>query len=227
MAWKFRLEYGMNSAQKFCLRFFVTLKNRFFIAVRRAFTLKKIFAALLVLVLVLCSCQSDLPAGGIDSFDDYNRALTDEEIAAMKGANNDIENRPDENICYVTISCKTAVDSGKLSDTMQGLLPADGMILDCYEVRYDDGASAFDVIAAAAKENKIHMEYKGGKSLPYIEGAANLYEFDCGPLSGWMYKVNGWFPSFGMGQYKVQPGDSVELIYTCDLGQDVGDNYMG
>lgn len=119
------------------------------------------------------------------------------------------------------------MDSGKLSDTMQGLLPADGMILDCYEVRYGDGASAFDVIAAAAKENKIHMEYKGGKSLPYIEGAANLYEFDCGPLSGWMYKVNGWFPSFGMGQYKVQPGDSVELIYTCDLGQDVGDNYMG
>lgn len=190
--------------------------------------MKKFFAALLVLVLVLCSCQSDLPAGGIDSFDDYNRALTDEEIAAaMKGANNDIENRPDENICYVTISCKTAVDSGKLSDTMQGLLPADGMILDCYEVRYDDGASAFDVIAAAAKENKIHMEYKGGKSLPYIEGAANLYEFDCGPLSGWMYKVNGWFPSFGMGQYKVQPGDSVELIYTCDLGHDMGDNYMG
>ena len=36
----------MNSAQKFCLRFFVTLKNRFFIAVRRVFTLKKIFAAL-------------------------------------------------------------------------------------------------------------------------------------------------------------------------------------
>ena len=49
--------------------------------------MKKFFAALLVLVLVLCSCQSDLPAGGIDSFDDYNRALTDEEIAAaMKGA---------------------------------------------------------------------------------------------------------------------------------------------
>lgn len=190
--------------------------------------MKKIFAALFALVFVLCSCQSDLPAGGIDSFDDYNRELSDEEIAAaMKGANNDIENRPDENICYVTISCKTAVESGKLSETMQGLLPEDGMILDSYEVRFEDGASAFDAIAAATKENKIHMEYKGSKKLPYIEGAANLYEFDCGPLSGWMYKVNGWFPSFGMGQYKVQPGDSVELIYTCDLGKDVGDNYLG
>ena len=188
--------------------------------------MKKIFAALFALVLVFCSCQSDLPSGEIESFDDYGRELSDEELAvAMKDANNDIENRPDENICYVNISCKTAVESGKLSETLQSLLPADGMILDSYEVRYEDGASAFDVIAAAAKENKIHMEYKGGKKLPYIEGAANLYEFDCGALSGWMYKVNGWFPSFGMGQYKVRRGDTVELVYTCDLGKDVGDNY--
>ena len=140
------------------------------------------------------------------------RSIADQIAAAMKDANNDIENRPDENICYVTISCKTAVDSGKLSDIMQGLLPADGMILDCYEVRYDDGASAFDVIAAAAKENKIHMEYKGGKSLPYIEGAENLYEFDCGPESGWMYKVNGWFPNYGCSRYQLKEGDTISVL---------------
>lgn len=190
--------------------------------------LKKIIAVLFALVFVVafCSCQSDLP-GGIDSFDDYNYELTEEELAAaMKNANNDIENRPDENICYVSISCKTAVDSGKLSDTMKKLLPEDGVIFDSYEVRYEDGASAFDVIASAVKSNGVHMEYQGGKKLPYIEGVANLYEFDCGPLSGWMYKVNGWFPSFGMGQYKILPGDSIELVYTCDLGQDVGDSFL-
>ena len=190
--------------------------------------MKKIAAVLFVLVFVLCSCKSDLPAGGIESFDDYNRELSEEEIAAaMKGAGNEIENRPDENICYVTINCETAVKSGSLSETMQKLIPSDGGILDSYEVRYEDGASAFDIIAAAVKDNGIHMEYKGGKNLPYIEGVANLYEFDCGALSGWMYKVNGWFPSFGMGQYKIKRGDSVELVYTCDLGEDVGDNYVG
>ena len=69
------------------------------------------------------------------------------------------------------------------------------------------------------------MEYTGTAKIPYIEGIANLYEFDCGPLSGWMYQVNGWFPSFNMGQYKIERGDSIELIYTCDLGEDVGDTY--
>ena len=44
--------------------------------------MKKIAAVLFVLVFVLCSCKSDLPAGGIESFDDYNRELSEEEIAA-------------------------------------------------------------------------------------------------------------------------------------------------
>ena len=85
--------------------------------------------------------------------------------------------------------------------------------------------TVFDVFAAAVRENKIHMEYTGTKTVPYVEGVANLYEFDCGPLSGWMYQVNGWFPSFNMGQYKIERGDHIEVIYTCDLGEDVGDTY--
>ena len=40
-----------------------------------------------------------------------------------------------------------------------------------------------------------------------------------------MYQVNGWFPSFSMGQFDVEPGDHIEIIYTCDLGDDVGDTY--
>lgn len=190
--------------------------------------MKKIFVLALALALALAGCGSDLPSnGGITDFGQYTKELTDEELKeAMKGANNDIENRPDENICYITITCNTALESGELSEAMLEILPENGVILENYEAKYEDGESVFDVIARAVRENKIHMEYSGTKSVPYIEGVANLYEFDCGSLSGWMYRVNGWFPSFGMGQYKVERGDSIELIYTCDLGKDVGDNYM-
>ena len=124
------------------------------------------------------------------------------------------------------MTCNTALESCELSEAMLEILPENGVILENYEAKYEDGESVFDVIARAVRDNKIHMEYSGTKSVPYIEGVANLYEFDCGSLSGWMYRVNGWFPSFGMGQYKVERGDSIELIYTCDLGKDVGDNYM-
>ena len=190
--------------------------------------MKKILVLALALALALAGCGSDLPSnGGITDFGQYTKELTDEELKeAMKGANNDIENRPDENICYITITCNTALESGELSEAMLEILPENGVILESYEAKYEDGESVFDVIARAVRENKIHMEYSGTKSVPYIEGVANLYEFDCGSLSGWMYRVNGWFPSFGMGQYKVERGDSIELIYTCDLGKDVGDNYM-
>ena len=190
--------------------------------------MKKILVLALALALALAGCGSDLPSnGGITAVGQYTKELTDEELKeAMKGANNDIENRPDENICYITITCNTALESGELSEAMLEILPENGVILENYEAKYEDGESVFDVIARAVRDNKIHMEYSGTKSVPYIEGVANLYEFDCGSLSGWMYRVNGWFPSFGMGQYKVERGDSIELIYTCDLGKDVGDNYM-
>lgn len=190
--------------------------------------MKKIIAAVLSFVFVLAGCQSDLPSGkdSFSGYEGYTSELTQQELEkAMKSGKVELENRPDKNICYVTISCKTALASGKLSDSMVSILPSDGIILDSFEFEYEDGATVFDVLAKVVKENKIHMEYTGTKTVPYVEGVANLYEFDCGPLSGWMYQVNGWFPSFSMGQYVVDRGDRIEIIYTCDLGEDVGDSY--
>ena len=190
--------------------------------------MKKIFALVFVFIFVFAGCQSDLPSGNsFSGFEGYNMELSEEELKdAMKGGKVELENRPDENICYISITCKTAIESGELSDSMLSVLPEDGIVLKDFEVGYEDGATVFEVLAAVAKENKIHMEYTGTGKIPYIEGVANLYEFDCGPLSGWMYQVNGWFPSFNMGQYKIERGDRIEVIYTCDLGEDIGDNYV-
>ncbi|MBQ4643293.1 MAG: DUF4430 domain-containing protein [Oscillospiraceae bacterium] len=190
--------------------------------------MKKIIAMVLCFVFVLAGCQNDLPSGGdtFSGFEGYTQELTQQELEnAMKSGKVELENRPDENICYVSITCRTAIASGELSDSMLSILPEDGVILDSFEFEYEDGMTVFDVFAKVVKENKIHMEYTGTKTVPYVEGVANLYEFDCGPLSGWMYQVNGWFPSFSMGQYEVERGDSIEIIYTCDLGEDVGDTY--
>lgn len=55
-----------------------------------------------------------------------------------------------------------------------------------------------------------------------MRGIQYLYEFSCGPLSGWMYTVNGRFPEMGSGCCSLQDGDEVAWVYTCDLGRDVG-----
>lgn len=43
-----------------------------------------------------------------------------------------------------------------------------------------------------------------------------LAEFDKGPKSGWMYKVNGEYPNVGINSYKLSEGDNVEFVYVED-----------
>ena len=47
-----------------------------------------------------------------------------------------------------------------------------------------------------------------------------LAEFDQGPDSGWLYKVNGYLPNIGITAYEVAHGDQVLLYYTGDWGVD-------
>ena len=42
-----------------------------------------------------------------------------------------------------------------------------------------------------------------------------------------MYSVNGVFPNYGVNKYTVKNGDNIKLLYTCDLGEDVGNSFSG
>lgn len=131
--------------------------------------------------------------------------------------------------CTISISCATILDNmDVLADGKDVLVPADGWILPATTVTFYEGESVFDVLLRVCQENKIHMEYMDTPmyNSAYIEGINNLYEFDCGNLSGWMYHVNGWFPNYGCSRYALQDGDVICWVYTCDLGADVGDNSM-
>ena len=94
-------------------------------------------------------------------------------------------------------------------------------------VSFQEGESAFTVLQRVLKDKKIHMEYVNTPlyNSAYIEGIGNLYEFDAGELSGWMYKINDWFPNYGCSRYQLSDGDVVCWEFTCDLGNDVGGGY--
>ena len=47
----------------------------------------------------------------------------------------------------------------------------------------------------------------------YIEGINQLYEFDCGQNSGWMYSVNGIVPMTTASSYNVEYGDAFVWYY--------------
>ena len=133
-----------------------------------------------------------------------------------------------EYTCTLSISCATILDNMDLCDPeKRELVPEDGWILKPTVVTFYEGESVFNVLQRTCKQQKIHMEFVNTPAYnsAYIEGIHNLYEFDVGNLSGWMYKVNDWFPNYGCSRYALKDGDVIEWVYTCDLGSDVGGGY--
>jgi len=104
------------------------------------------------------------------------------------------------------------------------LVPYDGVIFPRTEVTAYAGESVFNVLQREMRRNGIHMASRFTPifNSAYVEAINNLYEFDGGALSGWMYKVNGWFPNFGSSRYLLSPGDEIVWLYTVDLGRDLG-----
>ena len=122
----------------------------------------------------------------------------------------------------ITIRCDTAVANGMVAeDKWRGIIPEDGCILPETTVEYSEGDTVFDLLCQVTDQYGIQMEYNGAAGKEYIEGIQNLYEYDGGRWSGWMYSVNGEYPGTGCGDYQVSDGDQIRWDYTCDLGMDL------
>ena len=130
--------------------------------------------------------------------------------------------------CTFSIECSTILNNLSMLDPDKlEMVPSGGVILKKTTVTFYEGESVFDVLQRLCKEKGIHLESSWTPiyNSAYIEGIHNLYEFDCGALSGWMYKVNGWYPNYGCSRYQLKDGDVVEWRFTCDLGNDIGGGY--
>ena len=132
----------------------------------------------------------------------------------------------DIQVCTITILCDTILDNmDNLDDGKEAYVPANGTILAASSVEFEEGETVFDVLNRVCEYAGIQLEYSWTPMYNsyYIEGINNLYEFDCGNESGWMYKVNGWFPNYGCSSYSLEDGDNIVWCYTCNgLGADVG-----
>ena len=147
------------------------------------------------------------------------------EPEAAENAASQVSPEAVESTCTLTVRCDTILENMQsLAVEKASLVPADGLIFHMENISFNPGESVFNVLSRELKRAKIHMEFVNSPMYgsAYIEGIHNLYEFDCGELSGWMYRVNGLFPGYGCSKYILSPGDVIEWVYTCDLGRDVG-----
>ncbi len=122
----------------------------------------------------------------------------------------------------VAISCASVLNhADKKKPNAKGTVPQNGVILSTQTVEIIEGETVLDFTKRVCRANRIPFEFSGG----YVEGIDNLYEFDYGNLSGWMYSVNGEFLNYGSNEVKLKPNDTVKWLYTCDLGKDIGNPY--
>ena len=189
--------------------------------------MKRIFCLALVLLL-LCGCSVEVPAADTEQGAYLTDPVPEGKLAPVEPQNSRVSEAA--YTCTVSISCATILDNVELCDGEKvELVPEDGWILPPETITFHEGESAFDVLLRLCREKKIHMEYMDTPmyNSAYIEGIGNIYEFDVGPLSGWMYAVNDWFPNYGCSRYGLRDGDVVRWVYTCDLGKDVGGDLYG
>ncbi len=84
-----------------------------------------------------------------------------------------------------------------------------------------EGDTVYDLFCRAMQD--AGLQYKGAEDgyvdsirAPSALGGDWLSEFSNGNLSGWMYAVNGEYPSDSIAQYRLQDGDQVVFHYIDD-----------
>ena len=132
----------------------------------------------------------------------------------------------DDPIGTVTLEIRCDTIAGK-SDSE--FIPDDGVILSATEFEIEEGETVYDILTQAAQTYCIQVENRGSSGdahgMVYIAGINYIYEYDFGDLSGWVYHVNGITPSRGCGEYELSDGDSIQWLYTCELGKDLDEVY--
>lgn len=121
----------------------------------------------------------------------------------------------------VGAECASALERlGDIDESVNPLsvIPDDGIILPLDEISLPVGATAFDALIEAARARRLRVDYTGSSYGVYVRGIGFVYEFGFGSESGWTYRVNGSAPQMSAGAYELSDGDTVEFIYTCELG---------
>ena len=99
-----------------------------------------------------------------------------------------------------------------------------GYVISPTTVKINRGETVWDVLKREMDNRGIAYEFEESSEFGsvYVQSIAGDGEFDHGPLSGWMYSVDGIYPSYGCSKYILSGGENIEWRYTTNLGEDLG-----
>ncbi|MHB8124722.1 MAG: cell wall-binding repeat-containing protein [Desulfitobacteriaceae bacterium] len=95
------------------------------------------------------------------------------------------------------------------------------VILASTNVTLESGATPYSVLAETLGEDNVTV------SNSFVSGINGLNSGDDGPLSGWMYSVNGKYLQVSAFSKTLSDGDRVVWRYTTNMGKDIGADMGG
>ena len=120
------------------------------------------------------------------------------------------------NLLYITVRGNTSETTDKVTLLVKD--PSGQTYYPSNDIAIEDGETAYSILQKTSLDISFRMSQYG----IYVDGINGLYEFDKGKGSGWMYSVNGVFPSYSAANYKLKDRDVVKWLYTINYGKDIG-----
>lgn len=150
------------------------------------------------------------------SAEEAEATVTEEEQIQSEQAKQQEQTAKSVTKCTITIKCDSILKNmDRLKEGKSKYVPSNGVILSKSTVEFKDGNTVYDVLKATCSAAGINLSAKKSSMGIYVEGINNIFEFDCGRTSGWMYSVNGTSPNHSCSEHQVQNGDNIVWYYTC------------
>lgn len=209
--------------------------------------MKRVIAIIFILLMtmVIASCSS--PSEAINPTDSAGRAATDEQISEQTSADGqtvapnlpELQSPPDANQAIKNLPPASTQTENSVNPEQGGNLASPApeekaesvsltikkqegsYVLNKAPISIQTGDSVLSVLIRAGKEQGFPVVFSGSKKTAYIQGIDNLFEFDLGPESGWIYGVNGVKSMQSSGAYPVSANDEIIWVYVTSLKEDI------
>ena len=147
-------------------------------------------------------------------------------VAAGQQINSSFDSGATVGQVYVTIENTTFNDTPLAGTLVEGWYPLgekDTMMTVVLKVLEDSGYTWTGTGSSGGGDKDYSITYLAGIS----KDGETLAEFTGGTKSGWMGTLNDWFvnegfPAFSVANGKLENNDVIRIMYTADLGADIG-----
>ncbi|NLG30693.1 MAG: DUF4430 domain-containing protein [Clostridiaceae bacterium] len=129
--------------------------------------------------------------------------------------------KPDDAITIaVTVDCVSILNNSNVSqkgrDLLDLLIEKDLSDQKGLMFRGDVNIAPAQSAFHALQNTGLEVRYRESAFGPFVHSISGLGDKDAGPLSGWVYLVNGEAPDVSSGLFKLEDGDMLHWRFTVE-----------